>query len=145
MKFEDLTQRYTNLEQEHRATLAKNDTQAQQMLVLQQTADKEKAAAAAYEEQLKRECEDARVEVEDLSDLVKTKDRMLEDQVITITDFKEKIKEKEDEIKQLNDSKNKYRDFYEEKLQQEYEENEKARAKTEEAQGQLQNLEYDLE
>lgn len=137
MKFEDLTQRYANLEQDNREALAKNEAQAKQMSIFQSAVEKEKTDAVTYEEQLKRECEDARAEVEDLSDLVKTKDRMLEDQVITITDFKEKIKEKEEELKQLNESKNKYRDYYEEKLQQEYEENEKARTKTEEAQTQL--------
>ena len=78
-----------------------------------------------YEEQLKRECEDARVEVEDLSDLIKTKDRMLEDQNIVISQLKEKAKEKEEEAKQAAESKTKYRDYYEEKLQQEYDETEK--------------------
>jgi hypothetical protein len=42
---------------------------------------------------LKRECEDARVEADDLSDLLKTKDRMLEDQNIVISEIKEKNKE----------------------------------------------------
>jgi len=116
MKFEDLTQRYDSLENEHRAARATNDAQNQKMVMLSNNNERVKNDAASYEEQLKRECEDARVEIEDLSDLIKTKDRMLEDQLITITDFKEKIKEKEDEIKQLTDSKNKYRDFYEEKL-----------------------------
>jgi len=45
--------------------------------------------------------------------------------------MKEKQKEKDEEIKQLAESKSKYRDFYDEKLQQEYEETEKARAKAE--------------
>lgn len=72
---------------------------------------------AQLEEQLKREQEDARVEVEDLQDLLKTKDHMLEDQNIVIGELKEKAKEKEAEAKQLAESKQKYRDFYEEKLQ----------------------------
>ena len=59
--------------------------------------------------------------------------------------MKEKQKEKDDEVKQLAESKNKYRDFYDEKLQQEYEETEKARAKAEDLQNQLQNLEYDFD
>ena len=67
-----------------------------------------------------------------MSDLVKTKDRMLEDQNIVIADYKEKLKERDEEIKQLNEGKSKYRDFYEEKLQQEYEESEKARQAKEE-------------
>ena len=46
---------------------------------LKEKSSKEKNDYAGYEEQLKRECEDARVEIEDLSDLLKTKDRMLED------------------------------------------------------------------
>ena len=56
------------------------------------------------------------MEVDDLSDLIKTKDRMLEDQNIVIATLKEKIKDKEEEIKAFAESKNKYRDFYEEKL-----------------------------
>lgn len=40
-----------------------------------------------------------RIEIDDLSDLVKTKDRMLEDQNIAISQMKEKLKEKEEEIK----------------------------------------------
>jgi hypothetical protein len=60
--------------------------------------------------------EDSRNEVDDLSDLIKTKDRMLEDQNIVIAGFKEKIKEKEEEIKSIIESKNKNRDFYEKKL-----------------------------
>jgi len=60
--------------------------------------------------------EDSRNEVDDLSDLIKTKDRMLEDQSIVIAGFKEKIKEKEEEIKSIIESKNKNRDFYEKKL-----------------------------
>ena len=40
-------------------------------------------------------------------------------------------------MKQANDSKSKYREFYDEKLQNEYEETEKARAKADEASRQL--------
>lgn len=50
---------------------------------------------------------------------------MLEDQNIVIAGFKEKIKEKEEEIKSIIESKNKNRDFYEKKLQDEFDENEK--------------------
>ena len=75
-----------------------------------------KQDSVAYEEQLKRECEDARVEADDLSDLLKTKDRMLEDQNIVISEIKDKNKDFTQEIKNLTDSKQKYRDFYEEKL-----------------------------
>ena len=64
-----------------------------------------KQEAATYEEQLKRECEDARVESEDLSDLLKTKDRMLEDQNIVISEIKDKNKDLAAEIKNLTDSK----------------------------------------
>ena len=83
---------------------------------LKQSFERMQNQAAQYEEQLKRECEEARLEVDDLSDLVKTKDRMLEDQNIVIANLKEKAKEKEEEVKQMADSKSKYRDFYEEKL-----------------------------
>jgi hypothetical protein len=42
---------------------------------------------------------------------------MLEDQNIVISNLKEKNKEKDEEIKQLTESKKKYLDYYEEKLQ----------------------------
>lgn len=70
---------------------------------------------------------------------------MLEDQNIAISQIKEKMKEKEEEIKQLGENKTKYRDFYEEKLQQEYEETEKQRSKASDFQAQVQNMEYDYE
>ena len=44
---------------------------------------------ASYDEQNKKDLEDARNEVEDLSELVKMKDRMLDDQNITIGNFKQ--------------------------------------------------------
>jgi hypothetical protein len=64
----------------------------------------------------RRDNEEARNEIEDLGDLIKTKDRMLEDQNIVISNLKEKSKEKDEEIKQLTESKKKYLDYYEEKL-----------------------------
>ena len=70
---------------------------------------------------------------------------MLEDQNIAISQLKEKMKEKDEEIKQLGENKTKYRDFYEEKLQQEYEETEKQRAKANDYQAQVQNMEYDYD
>ena len=51
---------------------------------MQSVLDKLKGDSQSFEEQLKRECEEARIEVDDLSDLIKTKDRMLEDQNIVI-------------------------------------------------------------
>ena len=70
---------------------------------------------------------------------------MLEDQNIVIAGYKEKIKEKEEEVKQIVESKNKNRDFYEKKMQEEFDENEKYRQKSEDLYNQLQNMEYDYE
>ena len=61
------------------------------------------AQGQQYEEQLKRECEDARVEVDDLSDLLKTKDRMLEDQNIVISELKDKLRARDEELKSLTE------------------------------------------
>ena len=71
---------------------------------------------ASYDEQNKKDLEDARNEVEDLSELVKMKDRMLDDQNITIGNYKQQIKAKDEELATFQDSKNKYRQFYEDKL-----------------------------
>ena len=54
---------------------------------------------------MKRELEDARLESDDLSDLLKTKDKMLEDQNIVIAGFKEKIKEKHRQYYEQNKEK----------------------------------------
>lgn len=70
---------------------------------------------------------------------------MLEDQNIVIADLKDKNKDKETEVKSLIDSKQKYRDFYEEKLQIEYDEVDKLRSKNEDLLNQLQQAEDDLE
>lgn len=93
--------------------------------------NKEQIDSKTFEEQLRRECEDARVEIDDLTDLLKTKDRMLEDQNIVIRELKDKLKEREAEASQLAESKQKYKDYYEEKLQAEYDEVDKLRAKNE--------------
>ena len=65
---------------------------------IRQRLSKEQGDSKSYEEQIKREYEDARVEIEDLNDVLKTKDRMLEDQNIVISEIKEKMKEREAEV-----------------------------------------------
>lgn len=145
MKLELATERFTKLDLELKEAVRKNEGLQADIQGVSGNLDKQRQEASLYEEQLKREVEDARVEIDDLSDLVKTKDRMLEDQNIAISQIKEKLKEKEEEVKQLGENKNKYRDFYEEKLAQEYEETEKQRAKASDFQAQIQNMEYDYD
>ena len=117
MKYENAQIRYTKLDTDHKTNLKKTEEISVENQDLKQNVERVQKEAIQYEESLKRECEDARVEVDDLSDLIKTKDHMLEDQNIVIANMKEKQKEKDEEIKQLAESKNKYRDFYDEKLQ----------------------------
>jgi hypothetical protein len=66
---------------------------------------------------------------------------MLEDKNIVIEELKEKTREKENEVKQMSEAKQKYRDFYEEKLQAEYEEADKLRARNEDLYGRTEEAE----
>ena len=116
MKHTTVQERYDTLDITSKKQVSNIENLTQEVADLQAQLARLKQEAATYEEQLKRECEDARVEAEDLSDLLKTKDRMLEDQNIVISEIKDKNKELTAEIKNLSDSKQKYRDFYEEKL-----------------------------
>ena len=52
---------------------------------------------------LRKEVEDLRGEIEELSDLVKVKDRMLDDQNIGISQLKQQLKAKDDEILRLEE------------------------------------------
>lgn len=99
MKYENLEGRYSQLEKENGNSKRKNEDLVKEVHELQRNLDKLKNEGAQYEDTLKRECEDARVEADDLSDLLKTKDRMLEDQNIVIANLKKQAKEKEDEVK----------------------------------------------
>lgn len=70
---------------------------------------------------------------------------MLEDQLSNIGKLKEVLADKEEEISQLQESKQKYRDFYDDKLSQEYEETERQKTKTDEQGARAQELEDENE
>jgi len=74
-----------------------------------------------------------RIENEDLIELIKTKERMLEDQSNQINSLKISLNEKEEDMREMGDAKNKYRDFYEDKLGVEIEATERSKAKLEDA------------
>lgn len=73
-------------------------------------------------ERLTEEVTELKVECDNLSELVKTKDRMLEDQLQQIQKQKQQMSEKLEEMQQDNESKAKYREYYDDKLAQEIEE-----------------------
>ena len=52
---------------------------------------------------LRKEVEDLRAEIEELSDLVMVKDRMLDDQNIGISQLKQQLKAKDDEMLRLEE------------------------------------------
>ena len=79
MKFIMSQERLTKLESDHQISLKNNESLNKELFQLQNSNDKLKKEFELFEEQLKRELEEARVESDDLSDLLKTKDRMLED------------------------------------------------------------------
>ena len=84
-------------------------------------------------------------ELEDLTEVLKTKDRMLDDQIVVIGNLKKTIKDLNDEIQKMNDNKVNNRDYYEEKLQAEYDENERLKVKNEELNGRLSEMEEEFE
>jgi hypothetical protein len=86
-----------------------------------------------------------KIECEDLSELIKTKERMLEDQLSQIMHLKSQLTEKEDEINQASDSKAKYREYYDDKLAQEIEEAERAKARADELNQRVGDLEDENE
>ena len=70
---------------------------------------------------------------------------MLDDQNVVISNLKLNIKDRDAEIASLAENKNKYRDFYDDKLQKEYDENDRLKAKNEELQQRTQELEDEIE
>lgn len=74
-----------------------------------------------------------KIENEDLIELLKTKEHMLEDQLSQIGALKQQIGDKEEDMREMGDAKSKYRDFYEDKLGIEIEATERAKAKLEDA------------
>lgn len=86
-----------------------------------------------------------KIENEDLIELLKTKEHMLEDQLSQIGALKQQIGDKEEDMREMGDAKSKYRDFYEDKLGIEIEATERAKAKLEDANLRLQEMEDEIE
>lgn len=78
-------------------------------------------------------------------ELVKTKERMLEDQLAQISSLKQQLAAKDEDLQDLGDAKAKYRDYYEDKLAIEIEATERAKAKLDDAGARLQEAEDDCE
>ena len=89
---------------------------------------------------LRKDISELKIENEDLVELIKTKERMLEDQLSQINQLKMSMGDKEEDMREMGDAKNKYRDFYEDKLGIEIEATERAKAKLEDADQRLQEL-----
>ena len=95
--------------------------------------------------QMKKNLSDLKIESGDLAELVKTKERMLEDQMQQIAALKQQLVDKDEELNESGDAKNKYRDFYEDKLAIEIEATERAKAKQEDLQIRLNEVEDENE
>ena len=76
---------------------------------------------------LRKEVEDMRAEIEDLAEIVKVKDRMLDDQNVAIQQAKAQVKAKEEELLTQTEKQNKYYSKYEDKVAQANEEAERQR------------------
>lgn len=118
-------ERIAKLEEKNRESATENEALKSSISDFEVQLEKARVDAGKSEEHLRRELELAQNDVDELSDLIKTKDRMLEDQNIAIAELKETIKERDEEIKRNAESKGKSRDQYEDRLAQEYEETEK--------------------
>lgn len=94
---------------------------------------------------LSKDHDEVRIQNEDLIELMRTKERMLEDQMNQINSLKSQLADKDEDIRELGEAKAKYRDFYEDKLGIEIEATERAKAKYDESNQRLQELEDDFE
>lgn len=108
---------------------------------MEQCRDASEAAQKAFQ----KDANDMKIETEDLGELLKTKERMLEDQLSQIAQLKQQMSDKEEDVRELGDAKAKYRDFYEDKLGIEIEATERAKAKLEDANQRLQEMEDEVE
>lgn len=70
---------------------------------------------------------------------------MLEDQLNQINQMRSQMGEKEEDVRELMDAKNKYRDYYEDKLGVEIDATERAKAKLDDANQRLQEVEDEVE
>lgn len=86
-----------------------------------------------------------KIENQDLHELMKTKERMLDDQLNQINQMRSHMGEKEEDVRELMDAKNKYRDYYEDKLGVEIDATERAKAKLDDANQRLQEVEDEVE
>ena len=94
---------------------------------------------------MKKNLSEIKMECADLTELVKTKERMLEDQMQQIAALKQLLIDKDEELNESGEAKNKYRDFYEDKLAIEIEATERAKAKQEDLQIRLNEVEDENE
>lgn len=94
---------------------------------------------------LSKDHDEVRIQNEDLIELMRTKERMLEDQMNQINSLKSQLADKDEDIRELGEAKAKYRDFYEDKLGIEIEATERAKAKYDESNQRLQELEDEFE
>ena len=86
-----------------------------------------KETAQSVETLLRKEVEEMRAEIEDLAEIVKVKDRMLDDQNVAIQQAKAQVKAKEEELLTQTEKQNKYYSKYEDKVAQANEEAERQR------------------
>jgi chromosome segregation ATPase len=122
-----------------------NDTNKKALKQCKYELSKVEDESASTIEHLREEVADLKVECDDLSELVKTKDRMLEDQLQQIQKLKQQLQDKADEMQQADDSKAKYREYYDDKLAQEIEEADRQKSRAEDLQLRLQEAEDELD
>ena len=96
---------------------------------------------------LREELERAKADCDEFEQLVKTKEKMLDDQITTINSLKAIISKKEKEIKFMNEEKenDSVKIYYENKLEEEYEKNHRLKEKNKQLSEQLQYCEEENE
>ena len=67
-----------------------------------------------------------------MNEIIKMKDKMLDDQNVSIQNLKNVIKQRDEEIVVLRESKSKYKNQYDDKLQQAYDDYDRAKQKCDE-------------
>ena len=71
---------------------------------------------SSSEEHTRKELEELRGETDALTEILKTKDKMLDDQNELIGQLKSGLAERDEELRGLNEGRNKHKEYYEDKL-----------------------------
>jgi chromosome segregation protein len=102
-------------------------------------------SALQVEALLRKETDELRAEVEDLAELVKVKDRMLDDQNVALSQAKQAAKQKDEELLTVQEKQGRHHSKYEDRIAEAQEEAERQRSRCDEMAYRIKDLEDELD